>query len=201
MAGHMLAHDRSDWLTTERLALRCFTPDDLDWFAALYTDPEVTRYVGGTRDRAGAEQLLHERVLEYYQRHPGLGVWMTTERATSTPVGFHLLNHIRGESLIQVGYVLLKPAWGKGYATEMARALLHHGFATLGLPHICAITNLPHEVSQKVLLKIGLHRNGERLFAHPFYAAQGPMAYFERHASDWLAEGRITANDGSTGQA
>jgi len=59
------------WLMTERLALRRFRPDDLDRLAALHTDADVTRYLGGLRDRAGAEQLLNVRILQYYDQHPG----------------------------------------------------------------------------------------------------------------------------------
>ncbi len=176
------------WLTTPRLALRRFTADDLDWFAALLGDPDVARFLGGTKDRAQAEELLNRRVLQYYGEHPGLGIWMTVERASGTPVGFHLLNNIQGETIIQVGYALLKPAWGKGYATEMALAVLRYGFVAAGLPRIVGMTNLENVASQQVLAKIGLQRNGERAFPHPAYASQGPMAWFERDAVDWLAE-------------
>ncbi|MNC93002.1 hypothetical protein D3C83_95350 [compost metagenome] len=52
------------------------------------------------------------------------------------------------------------------------------------------MANLDNYASQNVLLKIGLHRNGERAFPHPAYAAAGPMAWFERDREDWLAEQR-----------
>ena len=176
------------WLTTERLGLRRFTVEDLDWLADLYSDPEVTRYLGGTKDRAGADELLQKRILAYYDEHPGLGIWMTVERATGRRAGFHLLNNIQGESFIQIGFVLEKWAWGRGYGTEMASAVLRYGFVDLGLPRIVGITSLGNRASQNVLLKIGLRRNGERAFSHPAYAAEGPMAWFERDAAGWLAE-------------
>jgi RimJ/RimL family protein N-acetyltransferase len=176
------------WLSTERLALRRFTIGDLDWLADLYSDPEVTRYVGGTKDRAKTRELLDVRILQYYEEHPGLGNWMTIERATGTPVGFHLLNHIQGESFIQVGFVLSRAAWGRGIGTEMAAALLRYGFVDLRLPRIVAIADLENRASQHVLLKIGLRRRGERSFSHPAYASQGPLAWFERDRTDWLAE-------------
>jgi RimJ/RimL family protein N-acetyltransferase len=106
------------WLTTARLALRRFTPGDMDWLAELYSDPDVMRYLGGVKDRAKAEELLDTRILKYYQEHPGLGIWTTVERATGTRLGFHLLNHIRGESIVQVGFTLEKSAWRKGFGTE-----------------------------------------------------------------------------------
>ena len=176
------------WLTTARLALRRFTPDDLDWLAELYSDPDVMRYLGGVKDRAKAEELLDTRILNYYQEHPGLGVWMTVERATGMRLGFHLLNHIRGESIVQVGFTLTKSAWGKGFGTEMASAVLRYGFVDLKVPCIAGMASLQNHASQRVLLKIGLERKGERAFPHPDYAAEGAMAWFERDAADWQAE-------------
>jgi RimJ/RimL family protein N-acetyltransferase len=176
------------WLVTDRLALRRFTGDDLAWLVDLYSDADVARYVGGTKTAAEIAEMLDVRILKYYDANPGLGIWMTIDRATRAPLGFHLLNHIQGESLIQVGFVLSKAAWNKGIGTEMAFALLRYGFADLGLPRIVGITHRENRASQHVLLKIGLHRQGERTFTHPAYASAGPMAWFERDAADWLAE-------------
>lgn len=173
--------------TTERLTLRRFTEDDLDRLAAMYADPEVTRYVGGLKTREQTAEMFRARFLDYYERNPGLGIWATHERASGRFVGLHLLNNIQGETDIQVGYVLVREAWGSGYATEMARALLRYGFESLRLERICAITDLPNVASQNVLLKIGLRRNGERSFAHPAYAAAGPLAWFELDAAQWQA--------------
>jgi ribosomal-protein-alanine N-acetyltransferase len=176
------------WRTTERLALRRFTAADLDWLATLYGDADVMRYLGGPKDRAKVAELLNVRILQYYDVHPTLGIWMTIERSTGAALGFHLLNHIQGESLIQVGFFLSKAAWGRGFGTEMALALLRYGFVELALPRISGMTALDNRASQHVLLKIGLHRHGERAFPHPAYASAGPQAWFERDAIDWLAE-------------
>lgn len=176
------------WLKTERLALRRFTPGDLDWLAELYSDPDVTRYLGGIKDRAKTEELLNTRILQYYDEHPGLGVWVTVERDTNARLGYHLLNHIRGESIIQIGFTLSKSAWGKGFGTEMASAVLRYGFIDLTIPRIAGMASLQNHASQRVLLKIGLERRGERAFPHPDYASEGAMAWFERAASDWRAE-------------
>jgi ribosomal-protein-alanine N-acetyltransferase len=126
--------------------------------------------------------------LRYYDDNPGLGVWMTVERATETPLGLHVLNHIQGEALIQVGFILAKHAWGRGVASEMAAALLRYGFTTLALTRIVAITAPDNVASQRALLTIGLHRRGDRSFPHPAYTAAGPQAFFERNAEDWLQE-------------
>ena len=132
------------------------------------------------KDRTQSEDLLRTRILQYYDEHPGLGIWMTVERDTGACIGFHVLNHIRGESIIQVGFTLVKSAWGKGFAAEMAAAVLRYGFVDLKLPRIAGMASLQNYASQRVLLKIGLTRQGERAFPHPDYASEGPMAWFER---------------------
>jgi RimJ/RimL family protein N-acetyltransferase len=177
-----------DSLVTERLSLRRLTRDDLDLLHRLNSDPQVMRYLGGPMDRARSEAMLNDRILGYYARHPGLGIWATLERSSGQCIGIHVLNHIQGETFIQVGFVLFPQHWGRGYATEMAVALLRYGFTELALPLIVAITDLPNAESQRVLIKAGLRRQGERTFAHPAYAAQGPFAWFERDADSWLAD-------------
>ena len=177
-----------DCLVTDRLVLRRFTFADLDLLVRLGSDARVMEFLGGVKDRAATETMLRVRILEYYERYPGLGMWATTERATGQCVGFHVLNHIQGETDVQVGYALFADAWGRGYATEMTLGLLRYGFGTLQLPVIVAITSLANTSSQRVLLKAGLRRNGERLFAHPAYADQGPMAWFEADRAAWLAQ-------------
>ena len=172
---------------SERLALRRFTPGDIDLLDALNSDVEVMRHMGGVKTREESETMLRNRILAYYDEHPGMGVWATLERSTGACIGMHLINHIQGEEFIQVGYVLFCEYWGRGYATEMSIALLRYGFAELELPRIVAITDLGNVGSQHVLLKSGLRRNGERAFTHPAYVKAGPLALFDRDAAEWLA--------------
>jgi RimJ/RimL family protein N-acetyltransferase len=68
----------------------------------------------------------------------------------------------------------------------MARAVIGYGFEKLGLPRITGIASLQNAPSQHVLQKIGLRRAGERVFPHPAYAAEGPMAWFEGDREEWL---------------
>ncbi|MFN9729684.1 MAG: GNAT family N-acetyltransferase [Pseudomonadota bacterium] len=166
-----------DILQSPRLLLRRFRDDaaHFEHYAALYADPEVAVHVGGVQSREVAQRTYAERVLDYYPRHPGLGIWATFERHTGAFAGLHLLNHIRGEDHIQVGYTLRRAMWGRGYATEMARVVMRHGFRTLGLPAIHGIVNLDNLVSQRVLLKLGMRREGERTFAQ--YGPK-PLAWF-----------------------
>jgi ribosomal-protein-alanine N-acetyltransferase len=183
-----MSADAGKGLSTARLSLRRYTMVDLPELHRLNSDAEVMRYLGGPTREADTRRMLETRILTYYDTHPGLGVWRTIERASGRCIGFHLLNHIQGESLIQVGYRLFREFWGQGYATEMSVALLRYGFAQLGLPTLTANAHPDNLGSQQVLLKSGLHRKGLRSFAHPAYAVFGDLAYFERDAGSWLAE-------------
>jgi RimJ/RimL family protein N-acetyltransferase len=178
--------NRDSLLETARCRLRHFTPEDRRWLRDLYADVEVTRYLGGTKTPAEVDEMFETRILRYYVDHPGLGIWLTIDKASGERLGFHLLNHIQGESIIQVGYSLMPSAWGRGIATEVAEAVLRYGFVDLGLPTIAGMTSMGNVASQKVLLKIGLERRGERAFPHPAYAAEGPLAWFERDRTTWL---------------
>jgi RimJ/RimL family protein N-acetyltransferase len=175
-------------LESERLALRRFTPQDFDLFDRLNSNPHVMRYAGGVKTREQNQAAFATRILQYYEQFPGLGVWATVTRSDGECIGVHLLNNIQGESHIQVGYLLFPEYWRRGFATEMCVRLLHYGFGERELPRICAITNLPNVESQRVLLKSGLVRDGERSFPHPAYADSGPLAWFERDRESWLAE-------------
>jgi ribosomal-protein-alanine N-acetyltransferase len=179
--------DAGQGLASERLVLRRFTLDDLPLLIELNGDAEVMRWLGGVLNAEQTEAMLRTRILDYYAANPGLGIWATVLRDSGECIGFHMLNHLYGESQVQVGYRLFRNQWGKGYATEMAVALLDYGYRQHGLDKIAAITALENHASQHVLLKAGLLRLADRAFPHPVYAPYGPMAYFERSAPDWLA--------------
>ena len=147
-------------------------------------------YLGGVKDRAATEALLRTRILDYYDQHPGLGIWATLERATGAVAGFHVLNHIQGETDMQVGYALFTEYWGRGYASEMAMALLRYGYGTLGLrrstPSPTAATSPRSTCCSR---RVWNARASGRL-AHPAYAASSPMAWFESSRDAWLAAHR-----------
>ena len=178
----------NDRLESERLYLRRFTPADFDLYARLGANLHVMRYAGGVKTRVQSEESFRTRVLDYYDQFPGLGVWATVTKTGDECIGVHLLNNIQGETHIQVGYLLFPEYWRRGFATEMCVALLRYGYAEVKQPVICAITDRANVESQRVLLKAGLIRNGERSFPHPSYVEAGPLAWFERDRESWLAE-------------
>lgn len=189
--GAALSPDVTDagaGLTTARLRLRRFTPDDFPLLHRLNSDERVMRYLGGALDEQATRAQLDNRILRYYDEHPGLGVWATLLREGGECIGFHLLNHVAGESIVQVGYRLYPEHWGRGYATEMSMALLRYGYVTRGIPVLTANAQPGNAASIHVLLKCGLVRGADRSFSHPMYARYNPVAYFERGAAEWLAQ-------------
>ena len=146
---------------TERLELREFRPADLEHLYRLDSDPRVMRYIGdgSVLTRASVAEAL-ARVTKYYRNYPGLGVWSAEERDGHAFIGWFCLKYVPKTVEVEVGYRLLPDAWGRGYATEGARALLRHGFAELGLARIIGLTHPDNLASQRVLAKAGLRDAG-----------------------------------------
>ena len=149
------------FLDTQRLVLREIGSEDIEALYRLDRDPGVMRYIGdgsiGTREGAAAAVA---RAIRYYALYPGLGKWRAEERTTGRFIGWFSLNYVPKTVDVEVGYRLLPPAWGQGFATEGARALLRHGFDTLGLYRIIGLTHPDNGASQRVLQKAGLRDAG-----------------------------------------
>ena len=142
---------------TGRLLLRPRALEDLDELAAMDADPEVMRWIGpGTVPEPVAHRAaLVERIAR--DHGPGLGVWTVVAREEPDRfLGWVALHPLPGwEPDIEIGWRFRRAAWGCGYATEAARALLGHGFATLALPHIVAVVQDGNTASQAVAASPG----------------------------------------------
>jgi RimJ/RimL family protein N-acetyltransferase len=143
---------------TPRLRARHIEPGDIDQMLAVYGDPEVVRWVGdGTPiDRAGCEKWLHITDRNYATR--GYGMVALVERHSGVVVGFCGLVHPGGQEAAEIKYALHRDWWGKGLATEAAKALLTYGASHFGLSYVIATTAPENEASHRVLLKAGMER-------------------------------------------
>jgi len=148
-------------MQTGRLALRRFRADDAENLYRLDSDARVMRYIGdgGVGTRASVAAAL-ARAAHYYDSFPGLGVWPAEERATGRFIGWFCLKYVPKTAEVEVGYRLLPEAWGRGYATEGARALVARGFDVLGLYRIIGLAHPENLASQRVLQKAGLRDAG-----------------------------------------
>ncbi len=148
------------FLETERLILRRFTDDDVDHLVALDSDPAVMRYISGG-PATPREEIARDYIpayLDYYQRYEGYGYWAAIEQGTGAFLGWFQFRPPAGAPLDQpeLGYRLRRSAWGNGYATEGARALIRKGFTELGVQRVVAFTYGEHQASRRVMEKAGL---------------------------------------------
>jgi RimJ/RimL family protein N-acetyltransferase len=147
-------------LETERLVLRRFTAADVDNLVELDSDPDVMHYITGSRthSREEIETDYLPAFLSYYDRYAGYGFWAAEEESTGEFLGWFHLRPPAGTDPDEpeLGYRLRKAAWGRGYATEASRALVHKGFAELGARRVYAETMAVNRASRRVMEKAGL---------------------------------------------
>ncbi|MCC6616596.1 MAG: GNAT family N-acetyltransferase [Anaerolineae bacterium] len=147
-------------LTTERLLIRPFTLADVDDYQrVLHSDPAVMRYLPGgvTKPRNETAAEL-QGYIDHCALH-GYGFEALIERATGAFVGDVGLDHL--DDQVAIGYTLGSAFWGKGYATEAARAVLAYGFDVLQLKAIVAIAQPENTASRRVLERLGMTYAGE----------------------------------------
>jgi RimJ/RimL family protein N-acetyltransferase len=156
---------------TERLVLRPWRPaEDLDALAAMNADPEVMRFVAPNRPLTREETAAQlERFVAHWDEH-GFGLWAVVPRdGDGRLIGFAglaipwFLPQIR--PAVEVGWRLASGAWGRGYATEAARASVAFGFERPGLRSIVCAIEPGNARSMRVAEKLGMRPAPDRL--HP----------------------------------
>lgn len=155
-------------LRTERLLLRGWRADDRAAFAAMNADPEVMAHLQGPASPEASDAFV-DRIEAHWNTH-GWGLW-ALEIPSVTPfigyVGLWPADYLGGPPTVEVGWRLARRFWGRGYATEAARAALRFGFAEVGLDEIVSFTVPQNERSRRVMERIGLMRDPEADFDHP----------------------------------
>lgn len=143
-----------DMIETDRLRLRRFVPDDLDELALIFSDPLVLKYLSPSRP-ATREETEHAllSMIRHWQRH-AYGRWAVVERATNKLIGYGGLRCFDGTP--ELVYLLARPFWNCGLATEIARACLEYGFMSHKFERIVAVTQPNNLASRRVMEKVGL---------------------------------------------
>jgi RimJ/RimL family protein N-acetyltransferase len=159
-------------LTTDRLLLRRWTDADLEPFAALNRDPRVMEHLSRQLSRQDSDAFVAMIEAEFEER--GFGLWAVEVRAERRLVGFTGLHVADFEAhftpAVEVGWRLAADAWGHGYASEAAMAALDFAFAGAGLAEVVSMTTPRNRRSQRVMERIGMHRDPADDFAHPRFA-------------------------------
>lgn len=163
-------------LRTERLLLRRWRSDDLDAFAALNADPEVTRYLPPI-DRAGSDALAARADARFDD--DGCGLWAVEVVGGESFVGFvGLARQSEGFPWapgVEVGWRLARSVWGRGYATEAATASVSDGFERLGLTEIVSMTTVANHRSRAVMERLGFTHDAADDFPHPRLVEGDPL--------------------------
>ncbi len=160
----------SHLLSTERLVLRPVTADDHAAVLAHWTQPDVRRFLfdGAAPSAAEVAETIEESIGDFAAR--GFGVWLielsSAARLDSTvaglvgtaglrPLGGSGLEPLGGSGL-EIFYSLAPGAWGHGYATEAARAVVEYGLGPLGLPEVLAEVDEGNAASVAVIKRLGM---------------------------------------------
>ncbi len=148
---------------------------DVDAMVAMNTDPEVMRYITGpnTPDindvdavRRRAEQHVRTNGGVQHPKSDQLGAWVIETRNGGEFAGVVFLVNLDGTDLIEIGYRLVPPQWGQGFATEAASALLRYAFQDVKMDRIVGVADPENKASCRVLEKIGLLYRGLRFYYH-----------------------------------
>jgi len=143
-------------VSTNRLLLRQFREEDLGAYSKIMGDYMVGKWLpkGDGYTREEAERSLRN-ILEHWDRY-GFGIWAVVNKKKEILLGRCGLNWITETSEVEVDFVLAKNHWGRGYATEAAKAALTYGFEVLKLDRIIALTKPENTASRRVIEKIGM---------------------------------------------
>ncbi len=145
------------YLETERLILRNTAIEDIPALVRMWTDPDVTRFMGGPRDPAKLEQAFAEDA-----RNPDpllYDQWPVIEKSGGRLIGYCGLldKEVDGRPEVELVYTFLPEAWGRGYATEISLALRDHALNRMGLRRLIALIEPGNEASRRVAEKAGFH--------------------------------------------
>ena len=142
-------------LSTERLVLRPVTTDDHAAVLAHWTQPDVRRFLFDGAALSGVEvaETIEESIGDFAAR--GFGVWLIELGSATGLIGTAGLRPL-GSSGLEIFYSLAPGAWGHGYATEAARAVVEYGLGPLGLPEVLAEVDEGNAASVAVVRRLGM---------------------------------------------
>jgi ribosomal-protein-alanine N-acetyltransferase len=148
-------------LATSRLTLRPATLDDLPALHAIFTDARVRRWLFDDRivSEDAAREIVEASIATFAGR--GFGQWVLLEPGRPKLLGCAGLFTADGVE-IEILYAVHPAHWGRGLATEAARAVLDHGFRTLSLPRIAARADTPNVESIRLMERLGMRFEEER---------------------------------------
>jgi RimJ/RimL family protein N-acetyltransferase len=154
-------------LETERLIMRMFREEDFEAYAKICADPDVMRYLGEGKPLTRGEAWRQMAMILGHWQLKGYGFWAVEERATGQLIG--RIGHFNPDGWpgFELGWVLGRTYWGRGYATEGARRALDYALTEMGREHVISLIYPANAASIRVAERIGETLEGRtQLFGH-----------------------------------
>ena len=179
-------------LTTPRLILRHWRESDLEPFAALNADPETMQFMAHCLAREESDALARRAAADIERR--GWGLWAVEAQAQQQFIGCVGLAvpafRAHFTPCVEIAWRLVRSSWGRGYATEGARACLAFAFQSLGLVAVVAFTVPANLRSRAVMERLGMRRDARDDFDHPQLPAGHALSrhvLYRLSAPQWAA--------------
>lgn len=178
------------YFETERMVFRDWRELDTVPFRAMNKDPRVMEFFPNTLSDTQTDAFI-SRINDEFSTY-GYGLFAVDEKDKGAFIGFIGFHWAAFQSeftpCIEIGWRLIFKAWGKGFATEGAKACLKYGFEQLGFDKVLSFTSATNTRSQKVMKKIGMTKSAE--FNHPNVCEDSPLkphVLFKITQADWRA--------------
>jgi RimJ/RimL family protein N-acetyltransferase len=180
-------------LDTNRLTLRRWRKADREAFARLNRDTAVMEFMPGPLSVEESDQLV-DRIEAHFQEH-GFGLWAAELRQSSEFIGYISLAIPSFEAAftpcVEVGWRLASRHWGRGLATEGARAAVRHAFEVLALTELVSFTVPANTRSRRVMEKLGMTHDEREDFDHPLLPERHPLrqhVLYRLERSVWIGQ-------------
>jgi len=162
---------------TKRLILKTWKEQDLDSMSAINQDPLVCEFLLKIGNRAATKTLIR-RFMNHYKKY-GFTAYAVELKSNGEFIGFVGLLVTSFEAhftpAVEIAWRLDSKCWGKGYATEAAKAIIDFSFTTLKLEEVVSFTVENNIRSRRVMEKIGMHHNPHDDFNHPKLSKNSPL--------------------------
>ena len=164
-------------LRTSQLVLRPWRDEDIADFAEMSADPVVMEYLLPLSERGLSADTWVARKRAHWEEH-GFGQWVVELPGEASFIGVVGLETVSYDAhftpAVEVAWRLVRAYWGRGYATEAAKAALDYGFGEVGLGEIVALTVPANQRSRRVMKRLGMTLSPQDDFDHP-RLPEGPL--------------------------
>jgi RimJ/RimL family protein N-acetyltransferase len=156
-------------IETERLILRTWQKEDAEAYFRINQDPKVIEFLTGPLTMEQVNAFITGANKQFEER--GFTLWATCLKETGELIGWVGLNYLDFQAhftpAVEIGWRLGSQYWGKGYATEAAKAVLDYGFNRLNLKELVSCTVPDNTRSRRVMEKLGMIRDPNEDFRNP----------------------------------